>query len=85
MNIFAEFLGEKLYKNRNEFVRNLSIRPKMRWKIPTIICMYHSKTSTDKVLYEEIMTNDDNLESNLLSSSLLKIHVVCTNLARDSK
>ena len=29
----------------------------------------------DKVwMYEEIMTNDDNLESNLLTSSLLKIH-----------
>ena len=29
---------------------------------------------TDKVwMYEEIMTNDDNLESNLLSSSLLKM------------
>ena len=28
---------------------------------------------TDKVrMYEEIMTNDDNLESNLLTSSLLK-------------
>ena len=28
----------------------------------------------DKVcMYEEIMTNDDNLESNLLSSSLLKM------------
>ena len=27
----------------------------------------------DKVLYEEVMTNDDNLESNLLTSSLLKI------------
>ena len=27
----------------------------------------------DKVLYEEIMTNDDNLESNLLTSSLLKM------------
>ena len=26
-----------------------------------------------KVLYEEIMTNDDNLESNLLTTSLLKI------------
>ena len=28
----------------------------------------------DKVLYEEMMANDDNLESNLLTSSLLKIH-----------
>ena len=28
----------------------------------------------DKVLYEEMMTNDDNLEFNLLTSSLLKIH-----------
>ena len=29
---------------------------------------------TDKVrMYEEIMTNDDNLESNLLTSSLLKM------------
>ena len=29
--------------------------------------------SGDKVrMYEEIMTNDDNLESNLLTSSLLK-------------
>ena len=27
----------------------------------------------DKVLYEEMMMNDDNLESNLLTSSLLKI------------
>ena len=27
----------------------------------------------DKVLYEEIMMNDDNLESNLLTSSLFKI------------
>ena len=26
----------------------------------------------DKVLHKEIMTNDDNLESNLLTSSLLK-------------
>ena len=30
--------------------------------------------NTDKVwMYEQIMTNDDNLESNLLTSSLLKI------------
>ena len=30
----------------------------------------------DKVgMYEEIMTNDDNLESNLLTSSLLKMLV----------
>ena len=30
---------------------------------------------TDKVcMYKEMMTNDDNLESNLLTSSLLKIH-----------
>ena len=30
---------------------------------------------TDKVrMYEEMMMNDDNLESNLLTSSLLKIH-----------
>ena len=29
---------------------------------------------SDKVrMYEEIMTNDDNLESNLLTSSLLKM------------
>ena len=29
----------------------------------------------DKVwMYEEMMTNDDNLESNLLTFSLLKIH-----------
>ena len=27
----------------------------------------------DKVLYEEMMMNDDNLESNLLTSSLLKV------------
>ena len=27
-------------------------------------------------MYEEIMTNDDNLESNLLTSSLLKICLV---------
>ena len=27
----------------------------------------------DKVLYEEITTNDDNLESNLLTSSLLNL------------
>ena len=26
----------------------------------------------DKVLYEEIMTNDDNLESNLLTSSFIE-------------
>ena len=32
-----------------------------------------SQESIDKVrMYEEIMTNDDNLESNLLTSSLLK-------------
>ena len=30
---------------------------------------------TDKELYEEIMTNDDNLESNLLTSILLKMLV----------
>ena len=31
----------------------------------------------DKVrMYEEIMMNDDNLESNLLTSSLLKRHLV---------
>ena len=31
----------------------------------------------DKVrMYEEIMTNDDNLESNLLTSSLLKTRLV---------
>ena len=29
----------------------------------------------DKVLYEEIMTNDDNLESNILTSILLKMLV----------
>ena len=29
----------------------------------------------DKVLYEEIMTNDDNLESNLLTSNSLKMLV----------
>ena len=29
----------------------------------------------DKVLYEEIMMNDDNLESNLLTSSLLETWV----------
>ena len=28
---------------------------------------------SDKVLYEEIMMNDDSLESNLLTSSLLKM------------
>ena len=29
----------------------------------------------DKVrMYEEMMTNDDSLESNLLTSSLLKVH-----------
>ena len=33
----------------------------------------------DKVLYEEIMMNDDNLEFNLLSSSLLKLSEVCTS------
>ena len=27
-------------------------------------------------MYKEIMTNDDNLESNLLTSSLLKRHLV---------
>ena len=27
-------------------------------------------------MYEEIMTNDDNLESNLLTSSLLERHLV---------
>ena len=33
-----------------------------------------SKVKTDKVwMYEEIMTNDDNLESNLLTFSLLKM------------
>ena len=32
-------------------------------------------SKADKVrMYEEMMTNDDNLESNLLTSSLLKIH-----------
>ena len=31
------------------------------------------KQTVDKVLGEEIMTNDDNLESNLLTSSLLKM------------
>ena len=34
-----------------------------------------SVINIDKVrMYEEMMTNDDNLESNLLTSSLLKIH-----------
>ena len=34
----------------------------------------------DKVwMYEEIMTNDDNLEYNQLSSSLLKLSEVCTS------
>ena len=32
-----------------------------------------SAANFDKVLYEEMMTNNDNLESNLLTSSLLKI------------
>ena len=31
--------------------------------------------SADKVLYEGIMTNDDNLDSNLLTSILLKMLV----------
>ena len=43
---------------------------------------------TDKVwIYEEIMTNDDNLESNLLTSSLLKIHslyMFCYKLSQRS-
>ena len=34
----------------------------------------HKDMATNKVwMYKEIMTNDDNLESNLLTSSLLKI------------
>ena len=33
----------------------------------------NSRKQPDKVLYEEIMTNDDNLESSLLTSSLLKM------------
>ena len=32
--------------------------------------------ATDKVCDEEIMTNDDNLESNLLTSNLLKRRLV---------
>ena len=45
-----------------------------QFKLPSGICT----ADVDKVLYEEIMMNDDNLESNLLSSSLLKC-VVCTS------
>ena len=41
----------------------------------TTSCCFKSNL-TDKVrMYEEIMTNDDNLESNLLTSSLLKMLV----------
>ena len=35
-----------------------------------------SDVALDKVCDEEIMTNDDNLESNLLTSSLLKRRLV---------
>ena len=31
-----------------------------------------SKITVDKVLYEEMMTNDDNLESNLLTFSFIE-------------
>ena len=33
---------------------------------------FTKRIPVDKVLYEEIMTNDDNLESNLLTSSLIE-------------
>ena len=40
-------------------------------------CHGLERIDVDKVRkYEEIMTNDDNLESNLLTSSLLKISVL---------
>ena len=38
---------------------------------------YVNSVNVDKMrMHEEIMTNDDNLESNLLTSSLLKRHLV---------
>ena len=41
-----------------------------------IVACYFASVMFDKVwMYEEIMTNDDNLESNLLTSSLLKMLV----------
>ena len=44
---------------------------------PPLSIPYFPKQSDgyDKVLYKEIMTNDDNLESNLLTSILLKMLV----------
>ena len=49
--------------------------------------LYHL-IALDKVrMYEEIMTNDDNLESNLLTSSLLKtcsLYKFCYKLSRMS-
>ena len=35
--------------------------------------VYEEFLVSDKVLYEEMMTNDDNVESSLLTSNLLKI------------
>ena len=41
--------------------------------ISSVITIGQAIIVYDKVLYEEIMTNNDNLESYLLTSSLLKI------------
>ena len=43
--------------------------------LPCCQIKHNFTLKTDKVwMYEEIMTNDDNLESNLLTSILLKMH-----------
>ena len=53
--------------------------PTSGWKSKNL--QLDSGMTFDKVrMYEEIMTNDDNLESNLLTSSLLKMLVQVEHL-----
>ena len=52
-----------------------------------LIKWYKSVTSDKVWMYEEMMTNDDDLESNLLTSSLLKIRSLykfCYKLSQTS-
>ena len=60
-NLSSRETGPEVYNN-NTPVNVTEVKEQMLW--------YNHH---DKVLYEEMMTNDDNVESSLLTSSLLKI------------
>ena len=53
---------------------NAKTQTEQNYKFDTLLFVISDKVC----MLEQIMTNDDNLESNLLSSSLLKC-VVCTS------